>query len=214
MALNLNTLIFMSSELIDINKSILENVEFIPIDYWEIINKYIPSTNKVLYRIYVTHVTLVTQKSLKIAKGLDLKGNQLRFIEEAGMLHDIGIIKVDDKEIGCDGKLPYICHGTEGRKILDEIDLPLHGRVAETHTGVGIFKDEIIKMRLPLPQRDMLPQTVEEEIVSWSDLFFTKDPSKIWFEKNLEDAKASVEEFGDRYTERFDAWAGRYTSLD
>ncbi len=120
------------------------------VDYRLIIDKYI--TNPLTKHIYLIHVTLVTNRSLKIAIGLKLNQRQVQFIEEASMLHDIGIIKVNDKELGCDGELDYLCHGTEGRKILELEGLPKHALVAERHTGVGIPKENIIKENLPYPK--------------------------------------------------------------
>ena len=64
------------------------------LDYLKIIHKYItPGTE--LYRFYMIHVTLVTSKALKIGNELKLASKQLEFIEEASMLHDIGICKVE-----------------------------------------------------------------------------------------------------------------------
>src|SRR5437762_10894206 len=123
------------------------------VDYFRIIHKYI-NPRSFTYRIYIVHVSLVTSKALKIAKHLKLDGDRRRFIEEAAMLHDIGIIHVKAKEIGCRGKLPYICHISEGRKILEAEGLPLHAKIAENHIGVGgLTLEEIINEKLPLPQR-------------------------------------------------------------
>lgn len=137
---------------------------------------------------------------------LNLSNEQLKFIEEAGMLHDIGIINVDDAEIFCTGDLPYICHGTEGRNILEEEDLHQHALVCERHTGVGIYKDEIIKNKLPLPERDMLAISIEEKLISYADLFFTKDPTKLWIEKTPREVANSIEKFGTRHIDTFEAW--------
>lgn len=172
--------------------------------YWKLINKYI--TGSWARNIYVTHVALVTSKAIGIAKRLELSNESIRFIEEAAMLHDIGIVKVKDPEIGCYGELDYICHGTEGRRILEYEGFPEHALVCERHTGVGISKEDIVSRNLPIPQRNMFAESIEEKIISWSDLFFTKNPKKLLNEKSIPEARKSVAKFGDQHALRFDEW--------
>ena len=175
------------------------------VNYYKIIHKYIPPESST-YPIYMTHVTLVTKKALDIARKLGLSEKQLKFIEEAGMLHDIGIVKIKDDEIFCAGDLPYIAHGVEGRKILEDEGLKKHALVCERHTGVGIFKDEIIENNLPLPERDMLAVSLEEEIISYADLFFSKNPKKLWYERTPDEARATIEKFGQKHIDIFESW--------
>jgi uncharacterized protein len=176
------------------------------VDYFSIIHKYIPPGSPA-YRIYLPHVTLVTAKALEIARRLKLDNKQLLFIEEAGMLHDIGIVHVKAKEIGCMGEMPYVCHVIEGRKILEEEGLPKHARVAENHIGVGgITIDEIIKNKMPLPPRDIIAETIEEKIISYADLFFSKNPSRVFLEKPLSQVKAKVKKYGKRQEKLFKEW--------
>lgn len=172
-------------------------------DYFQIINKYIVPGSKT-YSIYLPHVTLVTTKALKIGRNLNLSEEQLRFIEEAGMLHDIGIVNVRDEYFGCSGTLPYICHLTEGAKILESEGLPKHAKVAERHAGVGIYKWQIEKQHLPLPPKDYMPETTEEKIIGWSDIFFSKTPGNLLRERSLEEARAVIARFGDEYAKIFD----------
>jgi uncharacterized protein len=47
--------------------------------------------DSVTYQILVTHSKAVTKKALEIAKSLSHLNPDLSFIEEAAMLHDIGI---------------------------------------------------------------------------------------------------------------------------
>jgi uncharacterized protein len=176
------------------------------LDYFRIIHKYIPPYS-LTYRIYITHVTLVTAKALQIARRLKLSAEQQHFIEEACMLHDIGIIHVKAKEIGCTGEMPYIYHITEGRKILEAEGLPLHARIAENHIGVGgLTKKEIIEGKIPLPQRDMLCETIEEKIISYADLFYSKNPKRLFVEKPLKQVQAKVKKYGKRQEKLFKEW--------
>jgi uncharacterized protein len=172
-----------------------------------IIHKHIPPYSPT-YRIYLPHVVLVTAKALKIARRLKLKAEQQLFIEEAGMLHDIGIVHVNAEKMGCHGTLPYICHITEGRKILEEEGLPRHALVAENHIGVGgLTKEEIIEEKLPLPHRDMLCSTIEEKIISYADLFYSKNPKKIFVEKPIKQVRDKVKKYGKREEKLFKEWS-------
>jgi uncharacterized protein len=181
------------------------------IDYFEIIHKYI-FPDSFAYRVYIPHVSLVTAKALKIAKRLGLSGSQRVFIEEAAMLHDIGIVKVKRYSPTSDGDLPYICHAPAGRELLEREGLPKHGLVAERHIGMGISKEEIIAYQFPLPHRDMLPESVEEKIICWADLFFGKKPEKLWTESSLADVKKKVARYGERQERLFQEWLALFES--
>ncbi|MFQ5612431.1 MAG: HD domain-containing protein [Anaerolineae bacterium] len=175
------------------------------IDYFKIIHKYIDPSSRT-YALYLPHVALVTVRALKVARRLGLPPERLRFIEEAAMLHDIGIVAVRDDDLACTGNLPYICHISEGRRILEAESLPRHALVAERHIGVGLSRTQIIEQGLPLPARDMLPETLEEKIISWADLFSSKHPSRLWAERTVADVEASLARRGDGDLQVFRAW--------
>lgn len=174
-------------------------------DYFELIHKYINPAS-LAYRFYIPHVAMVTHKALQIARRLNLAEAQRRFIEEAAMLHDIGIIKVQAAEIGCTGELPYIRHLTAGREILEREGLLRHALVAERHAGVGISQQEIIEGGLPLPPRDMVPESLEEKIISWADLFYNKISGEVWVEQPMAVVRQRLAEFGRDKLDTFDAW--------
>jgi uncharacterized protein len=180
------------------------------IDYFALIHKYI-APNSELYAIYLPHVAAVTFKSLRIARGLGLREGRLRFIEEAAMLHDIGIARVSDEWLPPTGAdLPYIAHIGEGRRILEAEGLPGHAGVAARHVGVGITAEEIDEQGLPLPSRDIFPQTLEEEIISWADLFFSKVPGQYWREKSVDEVRARVARYGERALRTFEEKLSRF----
>ena len=179
------------------------------IDYFKIIHKYLPPESSI-YRIYIPHVSLVTAKALRVAKKLGLSHEQVIFIEEAAMLHDIGIVEVKRYSPSSDGDLPYICHAPVGREILECEGLPKHALVAERHIGVGISKREIIGQQFPLPHRDMLPQSIEEKIICWADLFFGKKPEKLWIESSLAEVKKKVARYGERQEGVFQKWTALF----
>ena len=112
-----------------------------------LIQKYYDPQSE-LYRILIIHSVLVTAKALQLARDY-LKNHpkakvDLALIEEAAMLHDVGIFRCHAPEIMCIGAEPYICHGIVGREIVEKEGLPRHAVVCERHTGVGITRDEVI----------------------------------------------------------------------
>lgn len=149
------------------------------VDYYRIIQTYL-KPNSLAYRLYTTHVTLVTQMALRIARKRQLSPEQQQFIEEASMLHDIGIHAVQAPDIDCHGTEPYIKHGVIGRAILEAENLRAHALVCERHTGVGLTKEEIIEQKLPLPHRDLLPVSLEEQIICYADCWYSKHPERVW----------------------------------
>ena len=88
------------------------------------------------------------------AKGLDI---DREFVYEAALLHDIGVVKCDAPSIHCHGTRPYICHGIEGRAMLESLGLPRHALVCERHTGSGLSVADIISQNLPLPTATCSP---------------------------------------------------------
>lgn len=169
-------------------------------DYRKIIDKYYQDNSR-LRDILTVHSRLVADKALTIARDCNLDVD-LEFVEEAAMLHDIGIFRCDAPDICCFGDRPYICHGIEGRRILEAEGLPKHALVCERHTGAGLTVDDIINQKLPLPCRDMTPQSLEEKLICYADKFFSKS-GDITREKPLEKVIASISRHGDDSLSRF-----------
>ena len=178
------------------------------IDCLSIIQRYYTPGNDD-YRVLVLHSRQVADLAVKLGQRLIDKGQpvDLEFVEEAAMLHDIGMCRTDAPGIHCYGTEPYIRHGILGRQMLDAIGLFRHGRVCERHTGAGITAAEIIDQHLPIdPPRDLLPESVEEKLVCYADKFFSKsrldEPPK-----TLERVRKSLAKFGDDSVVRFDEMA-------
>ena len=143
------------------------------IDPEQIIAKYIP-VDSPTYPILIEHGRQVSAKALEIADlNPDEKIDRI-FLHQAAMLHDIGISQVNSPNIGCFGNLPYVCHGIEGKKILEQENLPQHALICERHVGLGLDREIIANQSLPLPNRDMTPQMIEEKIICLADKFFSK----------------------------------------
>ena len=176
----------------------------------KIIQKYYNSKSK-LYQILIKHSMAVTKKALKIARKIKHLKPDLKFIKEASMLHDIGIFLTNAPEIECNGSKPYICHGYLGRKILEKEGLLKHGLVCERHLGGGITKKEIKQQDLPLPQRDMIPISIEEQIICFADKFFSKTQLSLQTqmnneEKPLSEIKKYILKFGEDKVKKFEEW--------
>ena len=123
------------------------------------------------------------------------------FVEEAAMLHDIGIIFCDAPKIYCRGKHAYIEHGYLGAELLRAEGYPKHALVAERHTGTGITIEQIIREELPIPERDYCPQSLEEKIICYADKFYSK--SHLGEEVSIDKIKYNIWKYG---SEAFNRW--------
>ena len=122
------------------------------------------------------------------------------------MLHDIGMILTDTPSLGCFGQGSYLTHGVKGRELLENEGLPRHALVCERHIGVGLTAEEISSQGLGLPLRDMLPETLEEQIICYADLFFSKSPEKRGKTKSPETVRKGLKKFGAGKIIVFDNW--------
>ena len=135
-------------------------------DYQAIIDQYYPSENE-LRRILLTHSRQVADRCLLIARKHPELRLDTEFLEEAAMLHDIGIYQCDAPGIQCFGTEPYICHGVIGGRLLREKGLVRHAQVCERHTGTGISHEQIKAQGLvnTLPEmRKIVANSVELKV--------------------------------------------------
>jgi uncharacterized protein len=129
---------------------------------------------------------------------------------ETAVLHDIGIFMTDAPSIGCTGSHPYICHGHLGRAILEGYGLPEHALVCERHMGVGITQADIRQYNLPLPERDMLPVTLEQQIICYADKFFSKNGRRKATVNSIATIIQSLKPYGKAKVRRFKAWVQQF----
>ncbi len=172
-------------------------------DIQAIIRKYYDPRSKA-YDILMEHSRMVTRKALQIAERITRPGADVAFIEEAAMLHDIGIFLTDSPEIGCHGLYPYVCHGYLGRELIEREGLYLHALVCERHVGMGITAADIERNRLPLPVRDMVPMSLEEKIICIADKFFSKDRENRVVEKPIPVVREQLRRYGEEKVRQFD----------
>ena len=107
----------------------------------------------------IDHCLSVTTLAVEIAAACKKNGVDvdLRLVEIGAILHDIGRSRTHGVE-----------HGVVGAKIVEEMGLPEEVvRIVDRHVGGGIPLEEAVK--LGLPPKDHIPQTVEEKIVCYAD---------------------------------------------
>lgn len=168
----------------------------------DIYSKYYTSGSDA-YRILYTHSRSVADKALSLAGKHPEMKLDLTFIEEAALLHDIGVFLCNAPGIDCHGEADYICHGYLGADLLRKEGLERHALVCERHTGAGITLKEIVERNMPLPHRDMVPITLEEKLICFADKFFSK--SHLDEEKSPDRIKKSLSKYGEDSVRRFES---------
>lgn len=138
-----------------------------------LIDKYYASQPE-LREVLLVHSRQVADRALKIVDKHPEWHADRQFVEEAAMLHDIGIIYCNAPKIHCHGTHRYIEHGFLGAELLRSEGLPRHALVAERHTGSGITLEQVIRDELPIPERDYCPVSIEEKIICYADKFYSK----------------------------------------
>lgn len=172
-------------------------------DVVAIIEKFYTKDSE-LYSILMSHSADVTKKALAIAKNHPELDIDTKFVSEAGMIHDIGIFRTNAPSIQCFGSEPYMCHGIVGSEIMQKEGYSRHALVCERHTGAGLTVDEIISEELPLPHRDFVPISIEEQVICFADCFFSK--THLGEEKSVEKVRKSLSKYSDRSVKQFDKW--------
>jgi len=175
----------------------------------EVFGRYYAPDSK-SYRILLEHGRLVADKALAAAARVAHLQPDLDFLHSAAILHDIGIFLTDSPVIDCHGTEPYIRHGILGRGILDSLGHPRHALVCERHVGVGISAADIRRFNLPLPERDMRPVSIEEEIICYADKFFSKNGGRASHEKSIAEIVENLGRYGTDKIERFMKWVERF----
>ena len=179
---------------------------------------YLPHTKA--YKILRTHSEAVARKAVAISARLNNCLNHphgvvdSEFVEQAALLHDIGIFATHAPSLGCYGCEPYLRHGIIGFQILQGEGMPRHAQVCQNHIGVGLTAREIVQQKLPLPPQDFLPQTLEEQIIAYADLFFSKNPQRLEQEKTAAQVRRTVVSFGADKGLIFDSWQAIFSPPD
>jgi len=86
----------------------------------------------------------------------------------------------------------------------------LHALVCERHTGVGLTLKDIVQQNLPLPHREMCPESLSEQIICYADLFYSKKPGRLDERKTVEKVRKKLLPFGEEKVEIFNSWLARF----
>lgn len=175
------------------------------IDYEALIAKYC-GDNAALQHILLTHSRQVADRALMILHAHPewVASGEVDpiFVEEAAMVHDIGVVLCNAPKIHCLGTHAYIEHGYLGAEILRQEGLPKHAAVAERHTGTGITIEQIMREQLPIPLLDYTPRTLEERIICYADKFYSK--TKLGEDKPMSKIRQHMWKYGSDAVRRFD----------
>lgn len=175
------------------------------IDYKAIIAKYCAG-NDDLQQILLTHSRQVADRAMAILQmhpeWVESGEVDPVFVEEAAMLHDIGVVLCDAPKIHCMGTHAYIEHGCLGAEILRQEGLSKHAAVAERHTGTGITIEQIMREQLPIPLQDYTPRTLEERLICYADKFYSK--TKLGQDKPMSKIRMHMWKYGSDAVQRFD----------
>lgn len=124
------------------------------------------------------HSLKVAEKAIEIAGKIKLREVDMDLIEIGSLLHDIGRCKTHGFN-----------HALIGAKLIRERGLSERlAKICETHILGGLDKEDA--KQVGLPERDFLPQTIEEKIICLADKHIagTKEVSieqrfEKWFNK-------------------------------
>lgn len=177
------------------------------LNYLSIIDKYC-SGQPELRELLVAHCSQVRDRALVIVDAHPELEADRAFVEEAAMLHDIGIVFCHAPKIFCKGEHQYIEHGYLGAELLRKEGLPRHAGVAERHTGTGLTLDEVQLNGWPIPLQDYSPRTIEEQIVCYADKFYSK--THIGETLPYSKVRQSVWKYGSDSVQRFDKWQQKF----
>lgn len=166
----------------------------------EIIKRYYIKES-VLYNILMVHSIAVADKSLEILHMHPEWKLDKNFIYDSALLHDIGIIYTNAPKIQCFGNYPYICHGYLGAELLRKEGYPEHALICERHTGSGLTKEDI--KGLPIPNKDMLPESLEEKLICFADKFYSK--SNLEKVLSIDEIRKSLSKYGEIPLKRFNS---------
>ncbi|MBS3815334.1 MAG: TIGR00295 family protein [Hadesarchaea archaeon] len=133
----------------------------------------------------IEHSKAVSRESVKIAKKIRDNGHNvnIRLVEIGALLHDVGRSKTHS-----------IQHGVKGAEILRKRGLENLAGFAENHLGAGIIIEE--SKELGLPEKNYLPESLEEKIVTYADNLLDGD-RVMNYEESLNELK---EELGPNHS--------------
>lgn len=133
----------------------------------ELLKEYAPSESS--YEKVLKHSEAVKEVAISITEDIrKIKVNK-DLVRIGSLLHDIG------RFVNPPGEEGYK-HAYKGGKILEKegIDHRIIF-IVKRHIGSGLTKEEIREKDMDLPEKDFIPETVEEKIVCYADNLVFED---------------------------------------
>ncbi len=161
-----------------------------------------------------THCEIVARLAGQVVERVRGQGLAIdEVLVRAGcLLHDIGVYRL----YGADGELDhgaYVRHGVLGYELLREAGLPpAICRFCSCHTGVGLTSRDVVEQGLPLPVRDYLATSLEEEVVMYADTFHSKTSPPVFVTAHT--YAAQLERFGADKVATFAGMVSRFGEPD
>lgn len=180
-------------------------INFFTMNVNEVIDRFYPNDDE-LKEIYMIHARKVAELALDMARKHPELNMDMQFIEEAAMLHDIGIFLTNAPRIHCHGQSEYLCHGYLGAELLRSLGYERHARVCERHTGTGLHKEQIVANGWSLPVQDFLPESLEEQLICFADKFYSKTKF-LHTSRTLEQVVESMRKISDLSAAKIEKWA-------
>ena len=68
------------------------------------------------------------------------------------------------------------------------------------------------KSDLKLPLEEIVCKQIEDKVISYSDLFFSKNPSKIFNESSAKKVREKIKSYGSRQEQIFELWHNEFAT--
>jgi uncharacterized protein len=147
-------------------------------DFLALHKKYAP--DGIILQLVWQHSLIVKNITSQIIDRKNLKLNR-KLVIQGCLMHDIGVYFVEPckchPKSRKENEEPYVKHGVIGADIIRKEKLSEKlAKIVERHVGSGITKEQIIEQNFALPRKDLVPETVEEKLVAYADMFHSKKP--------------------------------------
>lgn len=161
--------------------------------------------------VVYSHCQAVADVAMQLAPK-DWPDEAVARVRAGALLHDIGAYAFDEYGGQLDAK-NYIQHGVRGAEILKREGFDEQFcRFCSCHTGVGLTKELIVRLDLPLPHWDFVAETAEERLVMYADKFNTKNNPPNFMSYGA--YRKYVAKFGAELPAKFDALAEEFGKPD
>ncbi len=161
--------------------------------------KYAPDDQA--YELVFTHCQIVAEIAAWCAEQVSEQVDT-KLLRAAALLHDLGSYAFyhADAPKRFDHKL-YLQHALLGAKLLSDEGFTEVAAIVETHSLLGLTKQEIIDCPFPLPARDYVPKTIEGELLCYADCFHSKKPTFNDFDAFLAGLKQTLPHQAEKFEE-------------